>query len=282
LEAFWQEIRRLGWVEGKNFTIESRFAENKPAIHTADLAAEIVRLKVDVVVCTSTGAALAAKKATTIIPIVAVSSDPVGAGLVASLANPGGNVTGVSTLSDALNSKRLEVLKDAVPKLVGVGLILNESVSVSQDIQMKELRPAAAALKIRLEEIVTKVNPKALENAFHSAKQKRAGAVMTVGRPFFVLRKQFVEFAEKHRLPAIYPQKEYMTEGGLMYYGIDERDNYRRAAQYVDKILKGAKPADLPVQQPMKFEFIISLKAAQRIGLAIPIRVLERANQVIQ
>ena len=195
-----------------------------------------------------------------------------GAGLVASLARPGGNVTGLSSLAPELNTKRLEILKDAVPKLVRVGLLRTPGVSAS-DLQLKELRPAALALKLKLEEIETQPDAKGLESAFQTAKQKQVGAIMTTtSRPFFAERKRIVELAGKYRLPAIYPQKEFVDEGGLMSYGADYDDLYRRAAVYVDKILKGAKPADLPVQQATKFEFVINLKAAKQIGLTIPAR----------
>jgi putative ABC transport system substrate-binding protein len=284
LEAFWQEIRKLGWIEGNNFTIESRFGEEKTG-RLAEIAADLVRLKVDVIVCASTAAALAAKKATTTIPIVmANSADPVGAGLVASLAQPGGNVTGISGLTVELNTKRLEVLKDAVPRLARVGIprATTSPAAVSDELQMKEVRVAAVALKLKLEEIITKLDSKALEGAFQSLKQKQVGAILVVSRPLFAERKRLVDLAGKYRLPAIYPQKEYMNEGGLMYYGVDPADNYRRAAGYVDKILKGAKPADLPVQQATKFEFIINLKAAKQIGLTLSPEFLSRANQVIK
>jgi len=284
LEAFWQEIRKLGWIEGNNFTIESRFGEEKTG-RLAEIAADLVRLKVDVIVCASTAAALAAKKATTTIPIVmANSADPVGAGLVASLAQPGGNVTGMSGLTVELNTKRLEVLKDAVPRLTRVGIPRATTIpaAVSDELQIKEVRVAAVALKLKLEEITTKLDSKALEGAFQSLKQKQVGAILVVSRPLFAERKRLVELAAKYRLPAIYPQKEYMNEGGLMYYGVDPADNYRRAAVYVDKILKGAKAADLPVQQATKFEFIINLKAAKQIGLTLSPDLLARANQVIK
>ena len=284
LEPFWQEIRRLGWIEGKNITIEYRFSENNND-RSAEQAAELVRLKVDVIVCGSTGAALAAKKATTTIPIVMASSaDPVGAGLVASLAQPGGNVTGVSSLAVELNTKRLEVLKDAVPKLTRVGIPrgLTADAAVAEQLQMKEVRAAAAALKVNLEVIPTSGDSKTLERAFQDLKQKQVGAILLVGRGFFEVRKRVVELAGKYRLPAMYPAKEYMGEGGLMYYGLDPSENYRRAAGYVDKILKGAKPADLPVQQATKFEFIINLKTAREIGLTIPPNVLARADKVIK
>jgi len=227
---------------------------------------------------------LAAKSATTTIPIVMTNvGDPVGEGLVASLARPGGNVTGFSTLAVELNTKRLEILKDAVPKLVRVGLLRLPGDSINIDLQLKELRAAAVPLKIKLEEIRAEADAKGLENAFQTAKQKQVGAIMTTGAPFFLAaRKRIVELAGKYRLPAIYPQKEYVDEGGLMSYGADSTDLFRRADVYVDKILNGAKPADLPVQQATKFEFVINLKAAKQIGLTIPARVLERANKVIK
>ena len=228
--------------------------------------------------------ALAAKNATTTIPIVMTSAgDPVGAGLVASLARPGGNVTGLSSLSSELITKRLEILKDAVPKLARVGLLWLPGGSIAADLQLKELRAAAVALKLKLEEIETQRDAKGLESAFQTAKQKQVGAIMTTtGNRFFAERKRIVELAVKYRLPAIYPQEEFVDAGGLMSYGVDYDDLYRRAAVYVDKILKGAKPADLPVQQATKFEFVINLKAAKQIGLTIPGRVLERANKVIK
>ena len=284
LEAFWQEIRKLGWIEGRNFTIESRFSEEKTD-RLDELAADLVRLKVDVIVCASTAAALAAKRATTTIPIVMVNSaDPVGAGLVASLARPGGNVTGMSGLTVELNTKRLEVLKDAVPRLMLVGIprVTSSVAAVSDELQMKEVRVAAVALKLKLEEINTKLESKALESAFQSLKQKQVGAILVVSRPLFAERKRLVELAAKYRLPAIYPQKEYMNEGGLMYYGADFDDLFRRSAHYVDKVLKGAKPADLPVQQATKFDFVINLKAAKQIDLTLSPEFLSRANQVIK
>src|SRR5215813_7152658 len=281
VEAFRQELSKLGWIEGKNITIEYRFAEQKNE-RLPELVADLVRLKVDVIVGTSTTSALAAKNATTTIPIVMTNAgDPVGTGLVASLARPGGNVTGLSSLTPELNTKRLEVLKDAVPRLARVGFLW--SPGVSPDLQMKALRPAALTLKLKLEEIETQFDPKGLENAFQSAKQKQVGAIMTIpSRPFFAERKRIVELAVKYRWPAIYPQKEFVEAGGLMSYGVDYVDLYRRAAVYVDKILKGAKRADLPVQQATKFEFVINLKAAKQIGLTLSPEFLARANQVIK
>src|SRR5262249_2525886 len=201
-------------------------------------------------------------RATTTIPTVMVNvGDPVGAGLVASLARPGGNVTGNSALNPELNTKRLEILKDAVPKLARVGLLFGGGVSA--ELQLKELRPAAPALKLKLEGIETQPDSKALDSAFQTAKKKQVNAIMTIAnRLFFAERKRIVELAGKNRLPAMYPQKEFVDEGGLMSYGADYVDLCRRTAVYVDKILKGAKPADLPVQQATKFEFVINLKAA--------------------
>jgi putative ABC transport system substrate-binding protein len=210
------------------------------------------------------------------------AGDPVALGLVASLARPGGNVTGVSTLSFELITKRLEVLKDAVPKLARVGLLLTSG-GLGDYAQLKELRPAAVALKLKLDEIETQREPKGLENAFQTAKQKQVGAIMTTGTPFFLSeRKRIVELAGKFRLPAIYYDRVFVDEGGLMSYGVDYTDLYRRAAVYVDKILKGAKPADLPVQQATKFEFVINLKAAKQIGLTLSPELLARANRVIK
>ncbi len=283
VDAFRQELSKLGWIEGKNITIEYRFAEQKPE-RLPELVADLVRLKVDLIVASAPPSVSAAKNATSAIPIVITNTvDPVGAGFVASLARPGGNVTGLSTLAAELNTKRLEILKDAVPKLVRVGLLRGPTGSITVDLQMKELRPAALALKLKLEEIETQPDAKGLESAFQTAKQKRVQAIMTLTtRGFFAERKRIVELAAKYRLPAIYFQKEFVDEGGLMSYGADYDDLFRRAAVYVDKILKGAKPADLPVQQATKFEFIINLKATKQIGLTIPVRVLERADKVIK
>ena len=225
VDAFRQELSKLGWIEGKNITIEYRFAEQKNE-RLPELAADLVRLKLDVIVVSGSGPAIAAKSATTTIPIVMANlGDPVGAGLVASLARPGGNVTGNASLSPELNSKRLEVLKDAVPKLGRVGVLRSPGASIGQDLQLKELRPAALALKLKLEEIATQPDAKGLASAFQTAKQKQVGAIMTqADRRFFAERKRIVELAVKHRLPAIYSEKPFVDEGGLMSYGADFDD----------------------------------------------------------
>jgi putative ABC transport system substrate-binding protein len=283
VDAFRQELSKLGWVEGKNINFEYRFAEQNNE-RLPDFAAELVRLKVDLMVVSGTTAALPGKSATTSIPtVMANAADPVGAGLVTSLAKPGGNVTGLSSLSPELSTKRLEVLRDAVPKLTRVGLLRSLPRSTVPSTQLNEIRAAALSLKLKLEEIETPLDPKSLDNAFQTARQKQVRAFMTLAsRAVFAERKRIVELANKHRLPAIYFQKEFVEDGGLMSYGADYEDLFRKAAHYVDKILKGAKPADLPVQQATKFEFIINLKAAKQIGLTLSPEFLSRANQVIK
>jgi putative ABC transport system substrate-binding protein len=283
LGSFREELGKLGWIEGRNITIEYRFAEQKLE-RTAELAADLIRLKVDVIVTAGAPPAIEAKKATSTIPIVmATFPDPVALGLVASLARPGGNVTGFTSLSPELNTKRLEVLKDAVPKLTRVGILRPGGGGAGPQSQLQGLRPAAMALKLKLEEIETQSDSQGLERAFRTANQKQVGAIMTIsGRTYFADRKRIVELAAKYRLPAIYFDQAFVNDGGLMSYGADLTDLYRRAAVYVDKILKGAKPADLPVQQATKFEFVINLKAAKQIGLTIPPEVLARANKVIR
>ncbi|HSE88732.1 MAG TPA: ABC transporter substrate-binding protein [Candidatus Binatia bacterium] len=280
LDAFREELRKLGWIEGKNIGFEYRFAEQRNE-RLPELAGELIRLKVDLILAMGQQAASAAKSASLSIPIVmATAGSPVASGLVASLARPGGNVTGLSSLAPELNSKRLEIIKDAVPKLTRVGLLRT---LVSTSPQVQELRAAATTLKVKLEEIEIQLDPKGLESAFQTAKRKQLDAIITAaGRPLFAERKRIVELAGKYRLPAIYPQRGYVDEGGLMSYGVDFDDLLRKSAHYVDKILKGAKPADLPVQQATKFEFVINLKAAKQIGLTIPPEVLARANQVIK
>jgi putative ABC transport system substrate-binding protein len=283
LDALRQELSNLGWIEGKNTSLEYRFAEHKLE-RLPELAAELVRLKVDLILVPGVLPALAAKKATPTIPIVLANSpDPVGVGLIANLARTGGNITGLASLSPELHTKRLEILKDTVPNLARVGLLRLSGLGIGPNLQLKDLRPAALALKLKLEEIETQPDAKGLESAFQTAKQKQVGAMMTTSTPSFLAeKKRIVELVGKYRFPAIYFQREFVDAGGLMSYGADFENLFRRAAHYVDKILKGAKPADLPVQQATKFEFIVNLKAAKQIDLTIPARVLERANRVIR
>jgi putative ABC transport system substrate-binding protein len=261
-----QELSKLGWIEGKNIAFEYRFAEQKNE-RLPELAADLVRLKVDLFVVAGTGAALAVKSATTTIPVVMANvGDPGTLGLITSLARPGGNVTGLTGLSSELNTKRLEVLKDAVARLARVGFLKPPGAALGTGVQLKELRPAATALKVKLEEINIQSDAEGLANAFQAAKQKQVDAIMAAeNRTIFAERKRIVELAAKYRLPAIYTEKGFVDDGGLMSYGADYDDLFRRAAVYVDKILKGAKPADLPVQQATKFEFIINLKAANKL-----------------
>ena len=283
VEAFRQELSKLGCIEGKNISIEYRFAEQKTE-RLPELAADLVRLKVNLIVAVGRAPVFAAKNATTTIPIVMTGfPDPVGEGLIASLARPGGNVTGFSNLVGELASKRLEMLKDTVPKLTRVGVMRQAGGPGGGVPVLIDLRAAAPVLKLILEDIESEADAKGLENGFRTAKQKQVGAlVIFAGFRFLAERKRLVELAGKYRLPAIYPNKEFVDEGGLMSYGTDYTDLYRRAATYVDKILKGAKPADLPVQQATKFELVINLKAAKQIGLTLSPEFLSRANRVIK
>ena len=280
-EAFRQGLRALGYVEGKNIIIEWRWADGKIANLPA-LAAELVRLKVDVIVTAGPQVTHAAKEATSTIPIVmAFDNDPVGSGHVASLARPGKNITGLSTLSPELSGKQLELLKEVVPGLSRVG-VLGTSIQPGYGQVAKEIEIAARALGVKLQ-ILDVLNPKDIETAFRNASKGRAEAVLVLASAVVAPdRTQVVDLAVKSRLPTIYPYLEYVEAGGLMSYGVQVNDLYRRAATYVDKILKGAKPADLPVEQPTKFEFIINLKAAKQIGLTIPPNVLARADKVIK
>src|SRR5262245_37127386 len=283
LEEFRQELKKLGWVEGKNLIIEYRYAEQKNE-RLPQLAAELVRLKVDLIVTSGGPTPSAAKGATSKIPIVMTNSaDPVGEGLVSSLARPGGNITGFTGLNPELGTKRLEILKDAIPRLSRGGLLRSPGSGMLPSLQFKELPAAAQALKLKLEEIETQADAKGLESAFQTVKQKQVGAIMTMaGNVFFAERKLIVDLAAKYRLPAIYPQKYYVDAGGLISYGSDTAEGFRLAAHHVHKILKETKPADLPVQQATKFEFVINLKAAKQIGLTLSPEFLARANKVIK
>jgi putative tryptophan/tyrosine transport system substrate-binding protein len=279
LDAFRQGLRELGYDEGRNISIEYRWAEGRDE-RLSGLAAELVRLKMDVIVA-GVGAVEAVKRVTTTIPIVMpVSTDPVRAGLVTSLARPGGNITGVTTLSGELPGKWLELLKEAVPGISRVAVLWD---SAGDPSQVRTSEAAARSLDVRLH--VLKVNrADNVESAFVEARKREAGALIVVGSPlFYVHRARLVELAARHRIPTIYAQREFVVgSGGLMSYGADYRHLFQRAATYVDKILKGAKPGDLPIEQPTKFELVINLKTAKALGLTIPPAVLARADEVIQ
>ena len=280
-EAFQHGLRELGYVEGKNIVVEWRYADGK-LDRVTELAAELVRLKVDAIFCTSTSAAQAAKKATTTVPIVSVSGDPVGLGLVASLARPGGNVTGLANLTSELAGKRLELLKEVVPSVSRVAVLWNPVASSSSALRMRETEAAAPSLGIKLQPVeVREAND--FERAFSALKRERADALFPLRSPFISNHvKRIVELAAKNRVPGMYDASEFPEAGGLMSYGTMLPDLDRRAAVYVDKILKGAKPADLPVEQPTKFELVINLKTAKQIGVTIPPNVLSRADKVIK
>ena len=281
IEAFRQGVREHGYVEGKTIVIEYRDAEGKPD-RLPSLAYDLVRLKVNAIVVAGGEATLAAKNATTVIPIIMAGvSDPVGTGLVASLARPGGNITGLSGLGTELSGKRFELLKEVVPGLSRVAAIAY-STNPAYKLQLKEVEGAAQALKLQLQGLEVR-EPDDFDRAFATAKKGRAGAVNTLTSAFLSAhRKKLVESAEKSRLPVIYAQTVFVEAGGLMSYGPSQVDNYRRAATYVDKILKGANPADLPIEQTTKFEFIVNLKTAKQLGLTIPPNVLYRADKIIK
>ena len=280
--AFEQRLRDLGYIEGKNVLVEHRYAEGK-LDDSPSLVAELVQLKVDVIVVTFLPGTRAAKEATKTIPIVMVSFvDPVAAGLVDSLARPGGNITGLATLARDLSGKRLELLKEVVPKISRVGVLWDAN-APGPAVAFKEYEAAARSLKMQLQSLEVRGPTPDLEGAFQAAAKGRANALIVISNP--VLRryvKQITELAIKNRLPSMHETGSLVEAGGLMSYSAVEGDLYRRAAIYVDKILKGAKPADLPVEQPMKFEFIINLKTAKQIGLTIPQSVLFRADKVIK
>ena len=281
VEAFRQRLRELGYVEGKNILIEYRYAEGKGE-RLPDLAAELVRLKVDIIVTLGPSATLAAKKASGTIPIVIASAaDPVGSGLVSSLAQPGGNITGLSLMAPDLDGKRLELLKEAVPKVARVAFLWQPG-STRGDQALTKMEAAAKALGLKLLSLEVR-SLDDFEGAFARAKKDGAEALITTtGGRINTQQRRVLDFAAKNRLPAIYHYSEFVEAGGLMSYGPDNTDLWRRAATYVDKILKGTKPADLPVEQAMKFEFIVNLKAAKQIDLTIPPNVLARADRVIK
>ena len=280
VEAFRRRLRELGYVEGKNIFIEYRYAEGKLE-RLPDLAAELVGLKVDVIVTTGQ-AVLVAKKASPTLPIVfGAAADPVGAGLVSSLARPGGNITGLSLMAQDLDGKRLELLKEAFPKVARVAFLW-VPVDSRGNLALTEMEAAAKALGFKLQSLEVR-SLEDFDGAFARAKTNGAHALITSASPLIdTQQRQVLDFAAKNRLPAMYHTSEYVEAGGLMSYAPNYADLWRRTADYVDKILKGAKPADLAVEQPTKFEFLVNLKTAKQIGLTIPQKVLARADKVIK
>jgi len=279
IESFEQGLHSLGYVEGKNIVIEYRYAEGK-LDRLPDLAKELVSIKSDVIATTTDRSVLALKNATRTIPIViAAAADPVGSGLVDSLASPGGNVTGLSIFAPELGGKRLELLKEAVPSLTRVAFLFG---SEQASVTVKETQAAAKALGLHFQSLELR-DSKDFDSAFEAATKEHTQALLTGPGPVInTNHARIIEFAAKNRLPAMYAGPEFVNAGGLMSYAPDYTDQYRRTAVYVDKILKGAKPADLPIEQPTKFELVINLKTAKQIGLTIPPNVLARADKVIK
>jgi len=280
-QAFRQGLSDLGWVEGKNISIDYRYSEGR-ADRLPGLAADLVRLKVDIIVVSVTTDALAAKKATGTIPIVMASvGDPVASGLVASLAQPGGNITGLSQIAPELVGKRLELLKDIVPKLTRVAVLWRPE-GDSSPLAWKESQLPAPKLGLQLHSMEVRSSDD-LDKAFEDATRARVGALIVTPDPVLVRNlKRIAGLAAKNRLPSIFHLKEFADSGGLVAYGVHRSDMFRRAATYVDKILKGAKPADLPIEQPTKFELVINAKTAKALGLTIPPSLLQRADQIIE
>jgi putative ABC transport system substrate-binding protein len=278
-DSFRQGLRELGYAEGKNIVIESRYAEGKLDRLPA-LAAELVRLRVDAIVTAGPSVTRPAKNATAVIPIVMTyDSDPVGSGFIASLGRPGGNITGLTSLAQELSGKRLEILKEIIPKLARVAILGTSDIPGNKQ-ALKETELAAAAFGVQTQYLDIRV-PKDIEPAFRAASKGRADAALVLNGPPHIQR-LLPDFAAKGRVPAIYSTLAIVNDRGLMSYGASITDLDRRAATYVDKILKGAKPADLPVEQPTKFELVINLKVAKQIGLTIPPNVLARADRVIR
>jgi putative tryptophan/tyrosine transport system substrate-binding protein len=291
VEAFRQGLRDLGYVEGKNILVEFRFAEGQLE-RLPSLVAELVQLKVDVVVAAALPAIRAAKQATKTIPIVMVTTqDPVATGLVDSLARPGGNVTGLTRLTRELRGKRLELLKEVAPRISRVGVLVEKGMiaeaerigAQARTLVFKDYETAASALKIQLQSLEVRGPNPDFEGAFQGAAKARVGALITVNTSLLNrYPKRIADLAIKNRLPSMYEGSDFVEAGGLMSYASNDTENYKRAATYVDKILKGSKPADLPVEQPTKFELVINLKTAKQIGLTIPQSVLYRADKVIR
>ena len=280
LESFKQGLREHGYVEGKNIILEYRYAEGKPE-RFGELTADLVRAKVDVIVTTSSISAIAARKVTRTVPIVITSGNPLELGLAESLAHPGGNVTGLSSLLSDLSGKRVELLKESFPKISRAAVLWTARTSESA-IGLKETREAAEALSVSLYSMEVR-SANELDQAFANLPKAKVNALVVVLSPFTTLNsKRIVDLALKYRLPSVYPTRQFVEEGGLMAYGPLIADLYHRAATYVDKILKGTPPAELPIEQPMKFEFIINLKSAKQLGVTIPPNVLARADRVIR
>jgi putative ABC transport system substrate-binding protein len=279
IAPFRKGLAELGYVEGHNVIVEIRAIESKPE-RIPNVITELLRNEVDIIFTPTTASAQAMKKIAPSIPVVVVVADPVGSGLVKSLASPGGNVTGLSSFAE-LGGKRLELLKDTIPNLNRVAVFWN-SINAPMESQLKETEVAATILGITVQSLETRTAGD-FESAFKKAMRERAGALIAIRSPLLVNhRKEFLKLAQDNRLPGMYDDKNFVEPGGLMSYGTDRADLFRRAAIYVDKILKGAKPADLPVQQPTKFELVINLKTAKQIGLTIPPNVLARADRVIK
>jgi len=281
-QAFRQGLRDLGWIEGQNISIEYRYSEGRDD-RLPELAADLVRLEVDIIVVAGTADSLAAKSATRTIPIVvATVGDPVAIGLVESLARPGGNITGLTNLSAEIAGKRLELLKEVLPKLSSRVAVLWSPQARTSTLSWEEIQLPARQLGIQLHSLEVR-STNELDEAFEAATRVRAGALAIMPGPVFVTNlKRIADLATKRRLPSMFHLREFADAGGLMAYGPDRSDLFRRAATYVDKILKGTKPADLPVERPMKFELVINLKTAKQIGLTIPPNVQERADKVIK
>jgi putative tryptophan/tyrosine transport system substrate-binding protein len=291
VEAFRQGLRDLGYVEGKNILVEFRFAEGQLE-RLPSLVAELVQLKVDVVVAAPLSAIRAAKQATKTIPIVMVTTqDPVATGLVDSLARPGGNVTGLTRLTRELRGKRLELLKEVAPRISRVGVLVEKGMiaeaerigAQARTLVFKDYETAASALKIQLQSLEVRGPNPDFEGTFQGAAKARVSALITVNTSLLNrYPKRIADLAIKNRLPSMYEGSDFVEAGGLMSYASNDTENYKRAATYVDKILKGSKPADLPVEQPTKFELVINLKTSKQIGLTIPQSVLYRADKVIR
>ena len=281
ITPFLDALRELGWIEGQNVTFEYRYAENRLE-RLPELAAELVRLNVDVIVARGTLGPLAAKRATSTIPIVMTAAgDPLGSGRVASLARPGGNVTGVSLMAPDLGGKRLELLKEVLPRLDRVAVLWNAA-NPYPALVFKETQAAGQTLGIEVQSLEVRA-PDDFDGAFEAARRQRPDALITVEDPLTVTHRQRVaDFTSEQQLPSLHGVREFAAAGGLMSYGASLADLFRRAAGYVDKILRGAKPADLPVQQPSKFELVINLKTAKALGLEVPPTLLARADEVIE